>query len=116
MPRDAYKSGNGQTAEVIAVDIGDARHLYAPHASTHHVGYTGELRSVHVSARNCSQYIHSQTVQTVHRREDTEIEECASDCIRALCGKIFPKGKVDAGFFFTGRLLPVCPGMACPCQ
>ena len=114
--RDAHKTGNGQTAEVIAVDIGDARYLYAPHTSTHHIGYTGDLNSVHVSARNSSQNIYSQAVQTVHRREDTEIEECASGRIRTLCGKILPKGKVDTGFFFMGRLLPVCPGMACPCQ
>ena len=113
---DAHKAGNGQTAEVIAVDIGDARYLYAPHASTHHVGYTGDLNSVHVSARNSSQNIYSQAVQTVHRREDTEIEECASDRICTLCGKILPKGKVDTGFFFMGRLLPACPGIACPCQ
>ena len=106
--RDAHKAGNGQTAEVIAVDIGDARYLYAPHTSTHHIGYTGDLNSVHVSARNSSQNIYSQAVQTVYRREDTEIEESASDRVCALCGEILPKGEVDARFSFTtGCRLPV---------
>lgn len=97
IPCDAHKAGNGQTAEVIAVDIGDARYLYAPHASTHHVGYTGDLNSVHVSTRNSSQNVYSQAVQTVHRREDTEIEN------------VLPTVSVRCveRFFQRERLIPV---------
>ena len=87
-----------------------------PNTSTHHIGYAGELRSVHVSAHNGSQCIYSQAVQTVHGREDTEIEESASDRVRALCGEILPKGEVDARFSFTDGLLLACLGIACPCQ
>ena len=116
IPGDTHKPGNGQATEIIAVDIGDSGHLYAPHTSTHHIGYAGELRSVHVSAHNGSQCIYSQAVQTVHGREDTEIEESASDRVRALCGEILPKGEVDARFSFTDGLLLACLGIACPCQ
>ena len=113
---DAYKAGNGQAAEIVTVDIGYACYLYASHTSAYYIGYAGELHTVHVSARNGTQYVYSQTVQAVHGGEDAEIEECAPYCVRTLCGKVLPKREVDACSFLTGRAELVCLSINnCPC-
>ena len=104
------------TLAVITVDIGYACYLYASHTSAYYIGYAGELHTVHVSARNGTQYVYSQTVQAVHGGEDAEIEECAPYCVRTLCGKVLPKREVDACSFLAGWAELVCLSINnCPC-